>query len=1361
MSSRLTSVEDYAKEFEPQLDPPCSVKYERFLVQLGLPGPDHLTLWYALPWRPGDAGPRADLRPSIESLQLRQGERWSPLEVGPLVFVEGGGKGRIEVRGLEPGRRYRVKVRLEKEVVDLEAGTAPAADSTGGFRFVAWSCLEPYGYKCPQDDPFIPLRTANSLRLLERRATAKRASETRPDFALALGDQVYVDENAHRRGKRALLVGTTSDEQRYQGDARPYLEVAYRRTLGIPPLDEAFRNLPHVMMWDDHEIRDGWGSRGDEYDQRGHAGRWQQHLLATREQFRDFQALRNPLPLQLGKLPGGPVGEARGDWNQARLEAFMKPEPVAETEPEPRRNEPARQREVHFQFDWGKSSTFFVMDLRSRRELSAPGGAQVISEAQFHDLGEWLGSVHPDTPMLFVLGSPLPLFHEQGWSAWLEEHLPYLRKIRADDVRDNWWWKENRDQRDRLLKMVADHFERTPKHRLLVLSGDCHFSEVLELRWKRGEQSSGTREVFGHEVVTSGLALANYYRQQLSFSQQPQIFADRITARGFGRFRGPCFAELVVTPAADPARPPEVAVTFVPATTVYGFRLANTAKVTEYELHLPVGPETAAGQSCECREQGMAAGGQSSAPRGCLSEVRTRNGWSFFKRFTEDDFRNERATWAAPGWRGEITYQEVIDQERAEVELRRKALGRQPPRPDDPDLFGVALSGGGVRSAALSFGFLRELDRRQLLVQADYLSTVSGGGYAGGHLQAAMVERARARQSGSGSGTAAGAEVARNAAQAPLLSDETLQSLSGCGRYLAPGKRMRAFLQLATLVSSYVMSLPATMLPLLTIVIALGLVGQTAAGRWPMLNDVSTVTPHSAFLLVVLLVAFRFVIPNLPVGRETRRWLAYLDTAAVAAVLMCAVITASVWLAALPTKLVQQLLASLAATVEATHLLPAMASSLKQLAVQAGTHAEYVGPITAIVVAVAIGFLADANALSMHGIFSDRILQAFLVPASRHDESLRLADLSASKQPGLVGPYPLINGCLNLLGERDNAFAGARASDYFLFSPLYCGAKLTGYASTRWLRYRQFSLAKAVAVSAASISPGMGTASSTVFSLVASLFNWRLGIWMTNPRRPPHWFPYFWPAYGFLELSNLTSSKRRLLNVSDGGFIDNLGVIELLRRRCKVILALDNTHDPAYDFHYLQNLVIRARQEMGVHIHLPEDAESTMRPSVIRGMSRKQFVLAPITLAADRPGPAYRGLFIYAKATLSEERDSFEGRSARTKARAYKKFHPSFPQESTFDQFFDDSQWEAYYELGQEIAEEVMRDPQVLGAVTALGSDGGAPMAKLADLLAQQPRGGDGGEQSRRRRTPPGSPLPPVSIPLGIDDPTPGPGMVS
>ena len=62
--------------------------------------------------------------------------------------------------------------------------------------------------------------------------------------------------------------------------------------------------------------------------------------------------------------------------------------------------------------------------------------------------------------------------------------------------------------------------------------------------------------------------------------------------------------------------------------------------------------------------------------------------------------------------------------------------------PSDPGAtVGLALSGGGIRSACIGLGILQALYRRGVLRHIDYLSTVSGGGYVGAYLTSFVSTR--------------------------------------------------------------------------------------------------------------------------------------------------------------------------------------------------------------------------------------------------------------------------------------------------------------------------------------------------------------------------------------------------------------------------------------------------------------------------------------------------------------------------------------------------------------------------------------------------------------------------------------------
>src|SRR6185295_17245860 len=198
--------------------------------------------------------------------------------------------------------------------------------------------------------------------------------------------------------------------------------------------------------------------------------------------------------------------------------------------------------------------------------------------------------------------------------------------------------------------------------------------------------------------------------------------------------------------------------------------------------------------------------------------------------------------------------------------------------------------------------------------------------------------------------------------------------------------------------------------------------------------------------------------------------------------------------------------------------------------------------LASVLVFAVVGLLANPNLLTMHDFYKAGLARAYLAIVSKRSQHVRLHDL-ASAGGWTVGPYPLINGCVNLL--RDPTLAGARASDHFLFSPLYCGSRLTGYRRTAKASYASLELATAVTASGAAVNPSMGDDTSPVLAFLLSLMSLRLGYW-THHRKASAWRPTFWPRPLLAEAFQRTGKDRDVLNVADGGFIENLGIYELL-----------------------------------------------------------------------------------------------------------------------------------------------------------------------------------------------------------------------
>ena len=162
------------------------------------------------------------------------------------------------------------------------------------------------------------------------------------------------------------------------------------------------------------------------------------------------------------------------------------------------------------------------------------------------------------------------------------------------------------------------------------------------------------------------------------------------------------------------------------------------------------------------------------------------------------------------------------------------------------------------------------------------------------------------------------------------------------------------------------------------------------------------------------------------------------------------------------------------------------------------------------------------------------------------------------------------------------------------------------------------------------------------------------------------------------ELMATADEKGALINVSDGGHIENLGVYELLRRRCRFIMAIDGESDPRMTFHALTNLQRLAYIDMGIIIEIDPDRLRLDNA----GLSRSHFqfcrILYPV---GEHDRKEEIGYLTYLKLSLTGNEGEF--------IRRYKLDEPSFPHHSTADQFFTETQFEAYRALGEHVGEKL------------------------------------------------------------------------
>lgn len=356
-----------------------------------------------------------------------------------------------------------------------------------------------------------------------------------------------------------------------------------------------------------------------------------------------------------------------------------------------------------------------------------------------------------------------------------------------------------------------------------------------------------------------------------------------------------------------------------------------------------------------------------------------------------------------------------------------------------------------------------------------------------------------------------------------------------------------------------------------------------------------------------------------------------------------------------------------------------MRKQLNQVVRRYTTYESSRNHIAVVVFAIALilllmGVFIDINRNSLHFFYRDRLSGTFLVRrfngGIRPNYTLLLKDLHRHHN----GPYHLVNVTLNVPVSKNPLLQG-RGADLFMFSKYYCGAEITGYRSTASYQEGRTKLSTAMAISGAAASPQMGSGTNPFFAAAMTLLNVRLHQWLPNPKldKIPR---IFWPSYLVKELLRQGTENDALLNLSDGGHHENLGIFPLLKRHCRMIIASDAGADPDFSMSDLANVERKARIDLGIEIIWGEKSGNDLGLDE-QQHTKRRFLVGRIQYPDDT-----NGILLYLKATVT-------GTETYQDVLAYRRKNPSFPHQSTANQFFDEEQFESYRKLGQLSAEEI------------------------------------------------------------------------
>lgn len=360
-----------------------------------------------------------------------------------------------------------------------------------------------------------------------------------------------------------------------------------------------------------------------------------------------------------------------------------------------------------------------------------------------------------------------------------------------------------------------------------------------------------------------------------------------------------------------------------------------------------------------------------------------------------------------------------------------------------------------------------------------------------------------------------------------------------------------------------------------------------------------------------------------------------------------------------------------------------------------------IGCLAALAVAFLVSGLIGANTFSLHGMYGNRLVRAYLGAGRYLRRPHWFTGFDPKDNPPLtwfrqhtVAPdqrrlFQVVNIALNLVHPSSRRLAWQqRKAAPFTCTPLHCGAAALRFAPTD--RYGGgedgMTLGRALTISGAAASPNMGYHSSSLVTAVMAIFNVRLGWWLPNPGwEESHW-KSSGPTVGFKamldEALGRTTDDQSSVHLSDGGHFENLGLYEMVRRRCHRIVVVDATFDPRFEYADLLDSLRKIRVDFGIPIELPEVLPGPGRITV-----HDTHTVGRIRYSARDGCSAEQDGYLYLiKPRLTEHAPAELARYALGSQREGN----VFPHQKTSDQFFDETQFESYRLLGLAIAHDAL-----------------------------------------------------------------------
>jgi len=313
--------------------------------------------------------------------------------------------------------------------------------------------------------------------------------EIKPFHCLLLtGDQIYADllwkeidyfKKHHLIGWRSFLGSSrkfkshkiaNEDKQGLEAQLYDFYEKVYILSWGQIDIATTLASVPSIMMWDDHDIFDGWGS---------HSEKLQNSEI--------FQLIFKVAKDFFEKL------QIRGNNNKTRIYS--------------KKNTESNHYSTRLSF---RNFEILALDNRSQRTRE-----QIMSEEQYEELNALCGDptffsnatkelLNTQQTILFVI--PVPVAH-LNYSSRAESFLSYISKVNfqhnlslGDDALDHWGHKSHDKEQKYLIDLIYKFGEVFNPKYIHIISGDVHSAGVGRIK-KLKSEAVGKKDINGKDYL--------------------------------------------------------------------------------------------------------------------------------------------------------------------------------------------------------------------------------------------------------------------------------------------------------------------------------------------------------------------------------------------------------------------------------------------------------------------------------------------------------------------------------------------------------------------------------------------------------------------------------------------------------------------------------------------------------------------------------------------------------------------------------------------------------------------------------------------------------------------------------------------